>query len=91
MTDTETSLRLPGFSITGYGGYKELGIALAVLGLSVVLWLYRTNVQDRRTSKVSAPGPPRRSRTVPGTGSTRSPGNPPTPASAANRSLPLDA
>ena len=39
-----------GFSITGYGGYKELGIALSVLALSVVLWLYRTKVQDRRTS-----------------------------------------
>ncbi|WP_034487781.1 APC family permease, partial [Actinomadura oligospora] len=37
-----------GFSITGYGGYKELGIALGVLALSVVLWLYRIKVQDRR-------------------------------------------
>lgn len=43
-----------GFSITGYGGYKELGISLAVLGLSVVLWLYRTKVQDRSTEKSSA-------------------------------------
>ncbi|MEV5568880.1 APC family permease [Spirillospora sp. NPDC052269] len=39
-----------GFSITGYGGYKELGIALGVLALSVVLWLYRTKVQDKRES-----------------------------------------
>lgn len=37
-----------GFKITGYGGYKELGIALGVLAASVGLWLYRTKVQDRR-------------------------------------------
>ncbi|MGR7002530.1 amino acid permease [Yinghuangia aomiensis] len=37
-----------GFKITGYGGYKELGIALGVLATSVGLWLYRTKVQDRR-------------------------------------------
>ncbi|MFD5782465.1 APC family permease [Streptomyces sp. NPDC126933] len=36
-----------GFSTTGYGGYKELGIALAVLACAVGLWLYRTRVQDR--------------------------------------------
>ncbi|MFI6062055.1 APC family permease [Streptomyces sp. NPDC051286] len=36
-----------GFSVTGYGGYKELGIALAVLTTGVLLWLYRTKVQDR--------------------------------------------
>jgi amino acid transporter len=37
-----------GFSITGYGGYQELGIALGVLAAAVLLWLYRTKVQDRR-------------------------------------------
>jgi amino acid transporter len=37
-----------GFSITGYGGYKELAIALAFLALSAGLWLYRAKVQDRR-------------------------------------------
>ncbi|MBW8484279.1 APC family permease [Actinomadura parmotrematis] len=36
-----------GFSITGYGGYKELVIALLVLVAAVALWLYRTKVQDR--------------------------------------------
>ncbi|MFJ6657082.1 APC family permease [Streptomyces sp. NPDC091377] len=36
-----------GFSITGYGGYKELSIALGVLAVSVLLWLYRRKVQDR--------------------------------------------
>lgn len=36
-----------GFSITGYGGYTELGVALAVLVVAVLLWLYRTKVQDR--------------------------------------------
>ncbi|MEU5952413.1 hypothetical protein [Streptomyces sp. NPDC047525] len=46
-----------GFSITGYGGYKELGTALAVLGLSVVLWLYRIKVQDRRAGESGASGP----------------------------------
>jgi len=37
-----------GFSVSGYGGYKELAIALVVLATSVVLWLYRVKVQDRR-------------------------------------------
>ncbi|MGW2105207.1 APC family permease [Streptomyces sp. NPDC001948] len=37
-----------GFSVTGYGGYKELGVALAVLTAGVLLWAYRTRVQDRR-------------------------------------------
>ncbi|MFJ1697187.1 APC family permease [Streptomyces sp. NPDC088252] len=37
-----------GFSITGYGGYTELGVALAVLVVAVLLWLYRIKVQDRR-------------------------------------------
>ncbi|MEU2234061.1 APC family permease [Streptomyces vietnamensis] len=46
-----------GFSITGYGGYKELGIALAVLALAVVLWLYRTKVQDRAVQSQEASTP----------------------------------
>ncbi|MGC0419763.1 APC family permease [Embleya sp. AB8] len=37
-----------GFSITGYGGYKELGVACGVLVVGVALWLYRTRVQDPR-------------------------------------------
>ncbi|WP_346012416.1 APC family permease [Streptomyces sp. SID3343] len=37
-----------GFSITGYGGYQELGIACGVLVLSVLLWMYRKHVQDPR-------------------------------------------
>ncbi|GAA0486679.1 APC family permease [Streptomyces olivaceiscleroticus] len=45
-----------GFAITGYGGYRELGIALAVLAVSVLLWLYRTKVQDRRASPGSDGG-----------------------------------
>ncbi|WP_330177497.1 APC family permease [Streptomyces sp. NBC_01498] len=45
-----------GFSITGYGGYKELGIALAVLAVSVLLWLYRVKVQDRRPDRMSRGG-----------------------------------
>ncbi|MFG2964756.1 MULTISPECIES: APC family permease [unclassified Streptomyces] len=39
-----------GFSITGYGGFRELGIAVAVLAIAALLWLYRTKVQDRRAS-----------------------------------------
>jgi hypothetical protein len=34
------------FSITGYGGTKELLIALALLGSSVALYAYRRHVQD---------------------------------------------
>ncbi|MDR3082978.1 MAG: APC family permease [Streptomyces sp.] len=36
-----------GFAITGYGGYRELAIALGILAASVVLWEYRRRVQDR--------------------------------------------
>ncbi|MCZ4558999.1 amino acid transporter [Rhodococcus sp. PvR044] len=36
-----------GFEVTGYGGFKELAVALGVLALGVVLWLYRRKVQDR--------------------------------------------
>ncbi|MFF0435377.1 APC family permease [Streptomyces sp. NPDC004327] len=45
-----------GFSVTGYGGFKELGIAAALLALSVVLWFYRTRIQDRRASSDQRPG-----------------------------------
>ncbi|MGW4823307.1 APC family permease [Streptomyces sp. NPDC004227] len=38
-----------GFSITGYGGFRELAIALGVLAAAVVLWEYRRRVQDRAT------------------------------------------
>ncbi|WP_344646361.1 hypothetical protein [Streptomyces durmitorensis] len=34
-----------------------LVVALAVLGLSVVLWLYRTKVQDRRAGESGASVP----------------------------------
>ncbi|MFB6989353.1 MULTISPECIES: 2Fe-2S iron-sulfur cluster-binding protein [unclassified Streptomyces] len=44
-----------GFSVTGYGGYKELGIALAVLTTVVLLWVYRTRVQDRRPREGGLP------------------------------------
>ncbi|MFJ3669517.1 APC family permease [Streptomyces sp. NPDC090106] len=36
-----------GFSVSGYGGPAELAVAVGVLALGVVLWLYRTRVQDR--------------------------------------------
>ncbi|MFD4955902.1 APC family permease [Streptomyces sp. NPDC058451] len=36
-----------GFSITGYGGFRELGIAVGVLAAAVLLWEYRRRVQDR--------------------------------------------
>jgi amino acid transporter len=36
-----------GFSTTGYGGTKELFLALAVLATSTLMWLYRKHVQDR--------------------------------------------
>lgn len=46
------------FSTTGYGGTKELLLALAVLGTSILMWLYRKHVQDRsgpqRTEQVPA-------------------------------------
>jgi len=35
------------FSITGYGGTRELVIALVLLGSSLVLYAYRRGVQDR--------------------------------------------
>ncbi|MDQ8702587.1 APC family permease [Streptomyces sp. LHD-70] len=38
-----------GFEISGYGGYRELAVALGVMAAGVGLWLYRTKVQDRRT------------------------------------------
>jgi hypothetical protein len=34
------------FDVTGYGGTKELGIAIAILGSSVLLYLFRHLVQD---------------------------------------------
>jgi len=46
-----------GFSITGYGGYKELSIAFGVLILSALLWLYRTKVQDPRDAAAAAKTP----------------------------------
>ncbi len=35
-------------SVSGYGGFTELAVALGVLAVGVLLWLYRTRVQDRR-------------------------------------------
>ncbi|MFE2636442.1 APC family permease [Streptomyces scopuliridis] len=46
-----------GFSITGYGGYKELAIAAVVLLMAVLLWLYRHRVQDKNTTPSEPPAP----------------------------------
>ncbi|MFE2035051.1 hypothetical protein ACFXBB_17725 [Streptomyces scopuliridis] len=46
-----------GFSITGYGGYKELAIAAVVLLGAVLLWLYRHRVQDKNTTPAGPPAP----------------------------------
>lgn len=40
-----------GFSISGYGGFTELGVAVGVLATGVALWLYRTRVQDRQDGR----------------------------------------
>lgn len=42
-----------GFAITGYGGTKELVIALVVLTSSVAMWAYRRHVQDRGDSRLT--------------------------------------
>ncbi|MFJ6987435.1 MULTISPECIES: APC family permease [unclassified Streptomyces] len=47
-----------GFSITGYGGYKELSIAGAVLLSSIALWLYRTRIQDKNPTPEATPTAP---------------------------------
>lgn len=45
------------FDLTGYGGYRELGIALAVLAGSLLLYAYRLRYQDR--GRGAAPAQPR--------------------------------
>ena len=42
-----------GFAITGYGGTKELIIALVVLTSSVAMWAYRRHVQDRGDARLT--------------------------------------
>ncbi|MBB2958029.1 APC family permease [Pseudoclavibacter helvolus] len=37
-----------GFSVTGYGGFLELGIALGLLALGVVIWFFVQRGTDRR-------------------------------------------
>lgn len=37
-----------GFAVTGYGGYKELGIAVSVLSAGVVIWWFVTGRHDRQ-------------------------------------------
>jgi amino acid transporter len=45
------------FSITGYGGTKELVIAFALLGTSVLLYAYRRRVQDGERVSLREPHP----------------------------------
>lgn len=49
-----------GFDVTGYGGFKELGIAFLVLGAGVVIWWFTTGRQARAAKKagLTAPNPP---------------------------------
>jgi len=44
-----------GFSITGYGGILELSIALGILALGVVIWVF-VRAADRRRGGVTAAG-----------------------------------
>ncbi len=44
-----------GFELTGYGGAKELAIALGILGASIVLFLFRRLVQDREKVTLREP------------------------------------
>lgn len=44
------------FSITGYGGTKELLIALGLLASSVALYAYRRKVQDGGRLSLREPG-----------------------------------
>ncbi|MGH2652152.1 MAG: APC family permease, partial [Actinomycetota bacterium] len=46
-----------GFELTGYGGAKELAIALGILGASIVLFLFRRLVQDREKVALREPVP----------------------------------
>ena len=43
-----------GFSVTGYGGYKELAIALGVLAAGVVIWIF-VQRDDARKAAVRQP------------------------------------
>ncbi|MFF3954689.1 APC family permease [Streptomyces sp. NPDC001890] len=61
-----------GFSVTGYGGYKELGVALAVLTAGVLLWAYRTRVQDRRPEETRPEEPRPEETEAAGGGAARS-------------------
>ena len=43
------------FALTGYGGSRELIIALAILGGSLVLYAFRRVVQDRAPLRLRDP------------------------------------
>ena len=43
--------------LTGYGGWRELVIALGVLSLSIVLYPFRVVVQDRERVALRNPSP----------------------------------
>jgi len=45
------------FDLTGYGGWRELGIALGVLSLSIMLYLFRRVVQDGQPIGLHDPSP----------------------------------
>jgi len=48
------------FHLTGYGGYEELLLGLCILAISLVLYVYRVVVQDKRPLKLAlwAPSTP---------------------------------
>lgn len=52
------------FDLTGYGGRKELAIALALLGSSVLLYGYRRIVQDAAPLRLREPPAPERATDV---------------------------
>jgi amino acid transporter len=62
----------PSFSLTGYGGYKELLIGLLTLGAACVLYAYRRVVEDRQPLRLRDPSP-------------ISPGSTPGPATGSDR------
>ncbi|MFL4476059.1 APC family permease [Paeniglutamicibacter sp. MACA_103] len=43
-----------GFSITGYGGFKELAIALGVLATGVVIWLFVQKNDKRKAAELDS-------------------------------------
>ncbi|MBJ7463463.1 MAG: hypothetical protein JHD38_07510 [Mycolicibacterium sp.] len=45
-----------GFSVTGYGGVLELGIALSILAAGVVLWWFVQRSDRRNEARVDTAG-----------------------------------